>query len=349
MNASDHTFNPEAEEQAALWAARLDGSELTAAQLAELETWLAENPAHRTLLSQYTQLSADLEEHFPALLEASAAHAEQAEQAGRTRAVEESETAPEVVVPLRTLWNPRRAAGWALAAAAVVAGFVWLARPRHQSEAFVTAAAERRSVTLADGSQVELNARTRLQVDIGGAERHVRLAGGEAFFTVSKDPKRPFMIETPAGSVRVTGTVFGVHSEAASDLAVTVVEGSVLVRPDVAPAAPVSLHAGDRLIAGTSVAVQKLSADELRDALAWRKGQIVFDHVPLREALARFAHYQGREGDFTVTAAAAELQVSGLYSLDDVDGFLAGIEQSLRVKAAHERGTGIRVDLAEPR
>jgi transmembrane sensor len=345
MNPSDHTFDPGAEEQAALWAARLDGSELTAGQLAELEAWLAENPAHRTLLSRYSQLSVDLEEQLPALLDA---NAEPALAAGA------SETAPEAIpeaspvrAPVREGWNPLRVAGWALAAAAMVAGLVWFLQPRRQSEAFATAAAERRSVTLVDGSQVELNARTRLQVEIGGGERHVRLAAGEAFFTVSKDPKRPFIVETPAGSVRVTGTVFGVHSEAALELEVTVVEGSVLVRPEIAPAAPVSLHAGDRLVAGTSVSVQKLSADALRDGLAWRKGQIVFDHVPLREALARFAHYHGREGDFTVTAAAADRQVSGLYSLDDVDGFLASIEVALEVHATRDRGTGIRVDRAE--
>lgn len=343
MNASEHTFDPNAEEQAALWAARLDGSQLTEAQLAELETWLAANPAHRTLLSRYTQLSVELEEHLPALLEASAAHANSDKKVAPLQ-----NEAPDVT-PIRARWNPRRAAGWALAAAAVVAGLVWFLQPRHQSETFVTAAAERRSVTLIDGSQVELNARTRLQVDIGGGERHVRLAAGEAFFTVSKDPQRPFIVETPAGSVRVTGTVFGVHSETAADLAVTVVEGSVLVRPEVAPAAPFALHAGDQLIAGTTVAVQKLSSDALQDRLAWRKGMIVFDRVPLREALARFAHYQGHENDFTVTAAVAERQVSGRYSLDDVDGFLADIELPLEVHATHEKGTGIRIDRAESR
>jgi transmembrane sensor len=338
MNASDHTFDPGAEEQAAFWAARLDGSELTAAQLAELEGWLAENPAHRTLLSRYTQLSVDLEAHLPALLEASAAHAEAAE----------AEEAPPALAPARASWSPFRAATWTLAAAAAVAGLVWVLQPRQQSEAFATAAAERRSVTLVDGSQVELNARTRLQVDIGGGERHVRLAAGEAFFTVSKDPKRPFIVETPAGSVRVTGTVFGVHSETASELAVTVVEGSVLVRPGIAPAAPVSLHAGDRLVAGPSVEVQKLSPAELQDWLAWRKGMIVFDHVPLREALARLAHYHGREADFTVTAAAAELPLSGQFSLDDVDGFLALLERALSVRVTHE-GTAVRIDRTETR
>ena len=61
-----------AEEQASLWAARIEGSHLTAEKRAELDAWLAEHPAHRTLLSQYYQFSADLEQTLPALARAGA-------------------------------------------------------------------------------------------------------------------------------------------------------------------------------------------------------------------------------------------------------------------------------------
>ena len=59
--------DPAVEEQASLWAARLDGGDLTSAQEAELAQWLASHPLHRTLLSQYCQLSADLEAQLPEL------------------------------------------------------------------------------------------------------------------------------------------------------------------------------------------------------------------------------------------------------------------------------------------
>src|SRR6185369_15486893 len=143
----------------------------------------------------------------------------------------------------------------------------------------------RDAITLTDGSRVELNARTSIQVEIGAKERRVRLADGEAFFTVAKDPSRPFIVETPAGSVRVTGTVFNVRSESATQLEVIVAEGSVQVRPGQEGAAPYALTARDRLsCVGADVKTAKLSATELENALAWREGRIVFVGTPVRAA-----------------------------------------------------------------
>ena len=61
MSSSRPAFNPAADEQASLWAARLDGSVLSAGERVALDTWLSTDPAHRDLLSQYCQFSADLE------------------------------------------------------------------------------------------------------------------------------------------------------------------------------------------------------------------------------------------------------------------------------------------------
>ncbi|MFI5336459.1 MAG: FecR family protein, partial [Opitutales bacterium] len=227
-------------------------------------------------------------------------------------------------------------AGATLTAAAAVALVLWLVHPARQIEDLTTPMARRQAWTLADGTRVELNAQTSLHVGLDGRERHVRLAGGEAFFAVSKDAARPFIVETPAGSVRVTGTRFDVRADSATSLEVLVDEGSVQVRPGAGPAdAPRFLQAGDDLTAGPGgVAVRSLSGPELADALAWRQGQIVFDGVPLREALARFGRYHGR--GFTVTAAAAELRVGGRYSLDDVDGFCAALEEVLPVRVTRD-------------
>ena len=72
MTSIRPAFNPAADEQASLWAARLDGSVLSAAERIALDAWLAVDPVHRDLLSQYCQFSADLEQKLPALIEASA-------------------------------------------------------------------------------------------------------------------------------------------------------------------------------------------------------------------------------------------------------------------------------------
>ena len=305
-----------AEEQASLWAARLDGGNLTAADRAALDAWLAQNPTHRSLLSRYCQFSADLEEHLLALVATGAV----------TLPPEEE---PQ---PARHHWSLPWFAGASLAAAAAVAFVVWLARPGVQYESLETPAAHRLSLTLADGSRVELNARTSLQVESSRTERRVRLATGEAYFVVSKDQKRPFIVETPAGSVRVTGTIFNVRSETTSQLEVTVVEGKVEVSPGSAggPLAPTPVVLGAGVRMSTSPAgplFDTLPGSALEDALAWRQGQIVCNGLPLAEVAARFARYHGR--NIVVMPDAANLSVSGRYGLDDFDGFIAALKNDM--------------------
>ncbi|MGA2446513.1 MAG: FecR domain-containing protein [Opitutaceae bacterium] len=332
MNSNPQCLDPAAEEQAALWAAQLDGSTLTAADRTALDVWLAQHPVHRTLLSRYCQFSADLEQLLPVLV-----------------ATGGVEMPPDAA--------PRRAHRWLAwgtgaglaAAAAAVALVAWLGRPQTQSENLATPAAQRRALTLVDGTRVELDAQTSLRIDIDAKERRVRLASGEAFFAVHQDATRPFIVETPAGSVQVTGTQFAVRADSPAAFEVTVLEGSVQARPDDAngrPTAPVLLHAGEQLSAGPAgVQVHALTPATLDDALAWRQGRIVFAGMPLREALARYARYNGC--GITVAPDAADLPVSlgGRYSLDDLDGFLAQLEMSLPVRVTRSLNGTVQVSL----
>ncbi|HUR59612.1 MAG TPA: FecR domain-containing protein [Opitutaceae bacterium] len=320
MSSSHPSHSPIAEEQAALWAAKIDGASLSGSDHAELETWLAAHPAHRALLSQYCQFSADLEEQVPALV-----------AAGMVAMPEVKQRRP------RFAWF----AGLSMAAAAAVAVGLYVAKPQAaRAQTYATVAAHRQSLTLADGTRMELNANTSVQILNLAHERRVLLASGEAFFTVSKDRSRPFIVTTPAGSVRVTGTVFNVRSEAKAQLEVTVVEGSVDVRPDAANVStPIALLAGGRVSAeGTHVAQSTLSASAVDDAVAWRHGQAVFGAgVALEEAVARFARYHGRA--VKAVGPAAKLLMGGTYPLDDLDGFLDDV-----VRVHHSRGLTFEKD-----
>ena len=325
MNSSQSEPEFIGEDQAALWAAKLDGGSLSSSDRSALEHWLAADPRHRALLTEYCQFSADLEEQLPQLVAAGVASLPPERPHGVRRRA-------------RVLWF-----SGTLAAAAIAIG-VWVVRPVARTDTFATSVAQRKTLALADGTVVELNARTSLLVEMNANGRHIRMADGEAFFTVAKDKARPFTVETPAGSVRVTGTVFDVHAEAAGDFAVTVSEGSVQVTPGRTSANPspaaVSLHGHEQFVADGG-GVRKLNDAELEDALAWRRGEIVFDGTPLRTALARFARYHGR----TIAAAEsiATLRVSSRFKLDDLDGFLAALEAALPVQVSHEPSGAISV------
>jgi transmembrane sensor len=317
------------EDQAALWAARLDESTLDGVARSELSAWLGQDPSRRALLAHYCQISEDLEELLPEL-------------------VASARVEMPAAVPAPRGWAARWIATGALAAVALAAAVIWVGRAGHP-ETIATTLAQRRSFTLADGTRVELNANTSIVIENGRAERRVRLAEGEAFFEVSKDKARPFIVETPGGSVRVTGTRFDVRTDAASELDVTVVEGSVQVRPSETAsyqaADPQNLVPGDQLSAGSAgVSLRPLSAGALADALAWREGMIVFDAVPLSEALARIARYHGK--NITATPGAAVLIIGGRMSLDHLDGFFEDLERFLpQVRVTRDASGGARVSL----
>jgi transmembrane sensor len=329
LTQSDHTSR--AAEEAALWAARLDGDALDGARRAELDAWLARDPRHRALLAGYCQFSADLEEQLPALI--------------TTGAVKMPAAPAAPYATAKRGWGFPQVAGLGLAAAAAVAVALFVARPAAEVQNLATAIAQRSAHTLADGTRVELNARTSLRFESTGAERRVRLAGGEAWFAVAQDPARPFIVETPAGSVRVTGTTFTVRNDAAgaTPLEVIVVEGSVQVRPS-DPAGqhtgePFSLKAGDRLSASArGVEVRTLSTAAVEHALAWREGFAVFEGAPLSEVAACFARYHGRR--IEVAPAVAGLAVGARYRLEDFSAFAAALETAFPVKVSEDRLSG---------
>jgi transmembrane sensor len=313
------------EEQAALWAARLDGSELSAADRTALSAWLEAAPSHRALLSAYCQFSAVLEQQMP-LLEGIRDQVAEIPPAPRP--------APSHPWSRWPLW-----AGVTLAAAAAVALVLHFAFPNARVETIVTPVGQRQSLALADGSVVELNAHTSLRVEFSRNERRVRLAAGQAFFTVTPDSARPFLVETPAGTVRVTGTSFDVLAAPAT-LQVTVEAGTVRVRPPQAES--IDLSPGQQLVAnGSTVTVRQLDDASLQRTLAWRQGLVIFAGTRLDEALAQLARYHGRS--FHAAPEIAGHGVGGRFSLDDLDGFFGGIEESLKVKVRRDENGGYLV------
>jgi len=108
----------------------------------------------------------------------------------------------------------------------VIAGAVWWQAERFPS--YATDVGERLSITLADGSTVDLNARSRLRVEFSKEERRVELIDGQALFQVAKDKNRPFTVSSGDAVVRAVGTQFDVLRKP-TGTTVTVLEGRVAV------------------------------------------------------------------------------------------------------------------------
>jgi transmembrane sensor len=306
------------EDEASVWAARLRGGAMTDADRAALAKWLDGNPEHRAVLARYRELSAELDVGFGG-----------------------ADVAAELAAQRRR-W--RRFTVITAAAAAIVAGvFVWSGRP----DGFETKLAERHLAALADGSRVELNARTSLSVAFSRSERHVKMSRGEALFSVAKDPARPFVIETPAGTVRVTGTVFDVRAVEAERVEVTVLEGTVRVQPAKTPARDEALTPGRQaVLRADDVNVSTLTDAAVQNVTAWREGQVAFDDTPLSDALQRFAAYHARA--VTVDPAVSDLRLGGRFALDDLDGLLGELQRVLPVRVIKGDQGAVRIVAAPP-
>jgi transmembrane sensor len=125
--------------------------------------------------------------------------------------------------------RPTRRSWLAIAASvllAAIAGAAWWQSVHYPL--YSTDTGERRSITLADGSTVDLNARSKLRVEFSNNERRVELLDGQALFQVAKDKSRPFIVASGEATVRAVGTQFDVYRKD-SGTTVTVLEGRVAV------------------------------------------------------------------------------------------------------------------------
>lgn len=288
-------------EAAARWVVRLQDEELPDAELAAFDAWLEGSQAHRNAFDRAldTWIGADA-----ALARERAAPAARRAGSGARGALRPA------------LWI----AGGALAAA--VGGFALLALPTWrdasppaQARAYATARGERRTVALADGSRIELNAATRIAVELQGSTRKVTLEDGEVVLQVKHDPSRPFVVVTAGGVVQDLGTEFDIRQRNGT-LSVTVGRGEVEFEPSRWPGGhSLRLGPGDRLerTGDGAPTVRRVPADE---AFAWRRGELVLRDQPLGNVAAELNLYFDRP----IRVADRDLasrRVSGVLRLGD--------------------------------
>jgi transmembrane sensor len=197
----------------------------------------------------------------------------------------------------------------------------------------VTAIGEVRRLTLEDGSVVTLNTDTAVRVRYGPQGRTVRLDRGEAFFEVTHDPARPFVVDSPAGRARVLGTAFDVRL-AAKRARVDVVRGAVAVNARGGGHAVV--RGGEGLWLDGAAARPETLADVATTA-SWRRGQLVFYRQPLSEVVAEIGRY--RRGMVYVRGQALrDRRVSGVFDVAQPDTAIEGLAEALQLRSARVGG-----------
>lgn len=243
-------------------------------------------------------------------------------------------------------------ARWLAIAASVLAvvGVSWWAANTYQlatrpsSGDFVTSTGEHKELILADGSRVTLGAQTSLSVEFTAEARNLRLNGGEAFFSVKKDPSRPFRVRALDGVITAVGTAFNVRTSG-DRVTVAVMEGVVAVADadtlDVTaslnvPGSPGTVNI-QRLAPGEQVTFTARIDEPVFQTLAltridpeqsarWRDGWLVYRQEPLRDVLRDVARYSAVK--IEVEADLDEqLRYTGAVNTDSVGEWIAALPE----------------------
>lgn len=215
------------------------------------------------------------------------------------------------VVPLRARRGLRAAVAAAVSLAACLLLFLTAALPPQRSD-FETAVGEIRSVTLEDGTEVALDSNSAIEPAFDAESRGVTLLRGQAFFAVTRDAARPFVIAAGPAQVTVLGTAFNLRLEAAS-LSLAVSEGRVALQgPD--GQALGELTAGQTLrLDLVSGAVEQGSLDPAQIA-SWREGILRVERQPVGAVLAEIGRYLSFP-ILLADEALADQPVNGRYDL----------------------------------
>lgn len=186
--------------------------------------------------------------------------------------------------------------GGAAVLAAASAGAAWHIARRAD---YVTAAGERSTVTLPDGSRMELSTSSAASLDFSASGRRVLLQRGEAFFDVTKE-ERPFLVRAGQVEARALGTAFAVSHEG-TGVRVSVVESRVEVSSAVqrfeAAAGEGVMYTRNDLVRYT---------DDMDMRLSWRQGRLVFISQPFGEVIHTLGKW--RRGHMRVMDEALALQ-----------------------------------------
>lgn len=293
-------------EAAATWYVQLQCEPANTATLQAWQDWLHREPAHQAAWHQIEQMQRSLGQMPQGL-----AH----------RALGAAQQRRHVLKML--LWLAGTGAiGWNARQYTSV-GNLWAD--------YRTGVGEQRLLTLADGSEVQLNTDTCIDVQMDGRQRLLRLRQGEILVRTGRDSAaRPFFVQTAEGRIQALGTLFSIR-QLAGTTRVGVLEHQVRIEPQAPTAASRIVAAGH----GVDFTEAGIAADRRYPATetAWVHGQLIVLNARLGDVINELARY--RPGVMACDEQAGKLRVSGTFQLHSSDAVLANLQASLPIRVTH--------------
>lgn len=292
-------------DEAIEWLIRLNAESCTTADRKAFDIWVQQSAAHRAAYAEIVRRMDWLE------------HVAKTDTASRSEALR---------------YRPNKPHSWTkLATAAsllLTLGIVTFSSDGWygSSARYSVARGDHKTITLSDGSNLEMNTDSEVNVRINRWQRSVEVVKGEVFFSVAHNADRPFVVTAGAGRSIDIGTEFDVYRQP-RQVVVAVQEGSVRVEA----------KQSRELIASQTVAYDQNGEFitlppkfSIANTTAWRRGKLIFDNRRLDDVLAEIGRYHNVKPQLT-DPKLADNKVSGTFSIKRMKDNLATIANSLNL------------------
>ena len=343
----------EIEAQAALWIMRAEDNDMSAAQQQEFKTWITSSDQHREAYTRLIALWGSLD-----ILEELNDHA----------AAVDHQQSPKNTTPTSgpNLWErlvgqrPFTIGTYTVSAFASIAlvgilglgyQFINNLNQLHQGS-YTTALGEQQTIDLPDGSAIQINTNSQVEVSYTETARIIRLVHGEAYFDVAPNKQKPFSVYAGNGVVTAVGTAFSVFLDN-DKIDVIVEEGSVALasRPgglnlsrsnlnrsnssvnnSIAQAnnqleAPLGeITAGQKAVFEKTVeSLEMVAPAAMQRKLSWLQGRLSFAGEPLSVVVASVSRYTGVTIDID-DPGLRQLPIAGSFNVGEVDAMIEALE-----------------------
>lgn len=227
------------------------------------------------------------------------------------------------------------------------------------TKTYKTKLGEQATYALPDGTVVQLNTNSVLEIAYSKNRRQLLLSQGEGRFNVAKDITRPFSVIAGDKSFTALGTVFNVRRNTGIDLELVVTHGKVMItNQSVAVQAndfnkyqqasnntaamrkrnANIVNSGEKAIITKSITspIKRLSLQEVQQDLAWQNGMLIFNGEKLTDALNEVSRYTATRFELS-SPELANIKVAGVFKANDLAGLLHSLQVNFAIE--HERVT----------
>lgn len=190
-------------------------------------------------------------------------------------------------------------------------------------------AGESYKLTLSDGTEVWLNAATRLRFPFhfGRPAREVYVEG-EAYFKVAANAEKPFIVHTALTSVQVLGTAFNINTYQPGIVKTALVQGSVVTKGKTGERQTLQPGIQADYDAGIGFVTSHFDEEEV---LSWRTGVYYYHRMPLTTLITAASRFYGMRFVLDKNKEAGQV-VTGLMDRNRLEDFLSDLKTTAHIE-----------------